>query len=127
MTEPAVIKMLTLSRDQNESRESVLQKLNIVPLVIAYELDPCDELKAAELSAGRRIPKLNLRMWHQCLSGLWGKRAACICILEIRWTLTRRRRCGECYRPADGRLTIVCIEPMSGLGSGFMASRCPIL
>ena len=32
VTEPAVIKMLTLSRDQNESRESVLKSLNIVPL-----------------------------------------------------------------------------------------------
>ena len=31
----------------------MLSDLNIVPLVIAYEVDPCDALKAAELPRAR--------------------------------------------------------------------------
>lgn len=52
-TEPAVIKMLSLSRDkQIESVGQTLASLKIVPVAIAYELDPCDALKAAEKAAG---------------------------------------------------------------------------
>ena len=49
-TEPAVIKMLSLSR--NKSEESFgehIAALHIVPVTISYELDPCDALKAREL------------------------------------------------------------------------------
>jgi len=49
-TEPAVIKMLSMSR--NKSQQSFgehIANLNIVPVAISYELDPCDELKAEEL------------------------------------------------------------------------------
>lgn len=52
VTEPAVIKMLALSRDKGEDIGQVLQSLCIVPLAISYELDPCDGMKAAELAAG---------------------------------------------------------------------------
>jgi len=49
-TEPAVIKMLAMSRDkQVESFSDVVNALGIVPVSISYELDPCDELKAREL------------------------------------------------------------------------------
>ena len=49
-TEPAIIKMLSLSRDKkNESFGDHIAGLRIVPLAISYELDPCDDLKAAEL------------------------------------------------------------------------------
>ncbi|MEE4203089.1 MAG: 1-acyl-sn-glycerol-3-phosphate acyltransferase [Halieaceae bacterium] len=52
-TEPAVIKMLSLSRDKRtESVGETLAALKIVPLAISYEVDPCDTLKAAELAAG---------------------------------------------------------------------------
>lgn len=52
-TEPAVIKMLGLSRDRKtESVADVLGSLHIVPVAIAYEIDPCDGMKAAELAAG---------------------------------------------------------------------------
>mgnify|MGYP001142067085 CR=1 FL=1 len=51
-TEPAVIKMLALSRDKGEDVGEVLRSLQIVPLSISYELDPCDAMKAAELAAG---------------------------------------------------------------------------
>jgi 1-acyl-sn-glycerol-3-phosphate acyltransferase len=49
-TEPAVIKMLSLSRDkrQEEFGEHIAG-LGIVPVAISYELDPCDARKANEL------------------------------------------------------------------------------
>lgn len=49
-TEPAIIKMLAMSQDkQQESFQDFIATLNIVPVAISYELDPCDALKAHEL------------------------------------------------------------------------------
>ena len=49
-TEPAIIKMLDLSRDKKERIFSEhIAELSIVPVAISYELDPCDDLKAKEL------------------------------------------------------------------------------
>ncbi len=49
-TEPAIIKMLGMSRDKrNESFGEHIAGLGIVPVAISYELDPCDALKANEL------------------------------------------------------------------------------
>lgn len=49
-TEPAIIKMLTLGRDKvTETFADYVAALNIVPVSISYELDPCDALKANEL------------------------------------------------------------------------------
>ncbi len=49
-TEPAVIKMLSMSRDKrSESFAEHIALLGIVPVAISYELDPCDALKAREL------------------------------------------------------------------------------
>jgi Acyltransferase len=49
-TEPAVIKMLGMSRDKaNQSFGEHIASLGIVPVSISYELDPCDALKANEL------------------------------------------------------------------------------
>ena len=57
-TEPAVIKMLSLSQDRKlESIEDALASLNIVPLAISYELDHCDGAKAAELAGGADYTK----------------------------------------------------------------------
>ena len=57
-TEPAVIKMLSLSRDRNtETVGDALARLCIVPVAISYELDPCDAMKAAELAAGSGYTK----------------------------------------------------------------------
>lgn len=51
-TEPAVIKMLGMSRDkQSQSFGEHVASLGIVPVAISYELDPCDGLKARELCA----------------------------------------------------------------------------
>jgi 1-acyl-sn-glycerol-3-phosphate acyltransferase len=49
-TEPAVIKMLAMSRDkQRQDFGEHIASLGIVPVAISYELDPCDALKAREL------------------------------------------------------------------------------
>ena len=49
-TEPAVIKMLGMSRDKaSQGFGEHIASLGIVPVSISYELDPCDALKANEL------------------------------------------------------------------------------
>ncbi len=50
-TEPAVIKMIGMSRDKKGSQSfgEHIASLRIVPVAISYELDPCDALKANEL------------------------------------------------------------------------------
>ncbi|MEH6580959.1 MAG: 1-acyl-sn-glycerol-3-phosphate acyltransferase [Halioglobus sp.] len=49
-TEPAIIKMLAMSRDKrSEEFAAHIGNLGIVPVAISYELDPCDAMKAAEL------------------------------------------------------------------------------
>ncbi len=49
-TEPAVIKMLAMSRDKStQTFGEHIASLAIVPVAISYELDPCDALKANEL------------------------------------------------------------------------------
>ena len=51
-TDTAVLKMLTLSgRDSNLEFTEAMRRLNPVPVVIQYEWDPCDVLKARELVA----------------------------------------------------------------------------
>lgn len=50
-TEPAIVKMLSLSRDRKtEAFGDHVASLRIVPVSISYELDPCDALKAHELA-----------------------------------------------------------------------------
>lgn len=46
-TAPAIIKMLTLGSDK--PAEQALADLNIIPVAISYEWDPCDLMKANEL------------------------------------------------------------------------------
>jgi hypothetical protein len=49
-TEPAIIKMLAINRDRRvEEVQDYIKRLRIVPVVISYEYDPCDGLKAKEL------------------------------------------------------------------------------
>ncbi len=50
MTNPALIKMFYLSqRKGGLGFSDFINELNIVPMVISYEFDPCDRLKAREL------------------------------------------------------------------------------
>ena len=74
LTEPAVIKMLALSRARGEAPEAVLTELNIVPLVISYEVDPCDALKAAELAAGGEYVKAEFEDVSSIARGITGEK-----------------------------------------------------
>lgn len=47
-TETALVKMLSMAR-RKEGAAQALRALNIVPVSISYEFDPCDRLKAEEL------------------------------------------------------------------------------
>lgn len=49
VTDPAIIKMLGMSR--NDDRVASLAELNIVPMTVSYEWEPCDKLKTLELYA----------------------------------------------------------------------------
>jgi len=55
-TQPAVLKMLTLSADKNLDFLDQVKALNICPVSISYEFDPCDYLKAAEMQLKRDNP-----------------------------------------------------------------------
>ena len=49
-TEPAIIKMFYVSqRKSGRSFGDVIGALNIVPVAVSYEVDPCDAMKAREL------------------------------------------------------------------------------
>jgi 1-acyl-sn-glycerol-3-phosphate acyltransferase len=48
-TNPAVLGMLTLSRPKSLPLADYIRELNIVPVAISYELDPCDGAKAREV------------------------------------------------------------------------------
>jgi len=50
-TNPALIKMLGLSKPKEMPISDYLSRLNIVPVSISYEWDPCDIDKAVELAA----------------------------------------------------------------------------
>ncbi len=53
-TAPAILKMLTMG--QNGSFIDNVKNLNICPVTISYEYDPCDYLKAWEMQAKRDNP-----------------------------------------------------------------------
>ena len=61
-TQDAVLKMLAMGYERGERREErgenadALRELNIVPLTISYEYDPCDYLKAQEFQQKRDNP-----------------------------------------------------------------------
>ena len=53
-TEPAVIKMLMLAAERNADPAHTLNALNIRPVSISYQYDPCDLYKARELSQDKQ-------------------------------------------------------------------------
>lgn len=55
LTNPAVVGMLTLNRPKTMDFSEYVRSLNIVPVSISYEYDPCDSAKAHELHAQRTI------------------------------------------------------------------------
>jgi len=50
-TETALLKMLALSKESDQSFAQATGELNIIPVAISYEYDPCDADKACELYA----------------------------------------------------------------------------
>ncbi|MCQ2310551.1 MAG: acyltransferase [Paludibacteraceae bacterium] len=55
-TQPAVLKMLTMTKDEGHNTVlDTLKALNICPVSISYEYDPCDYLKAQEMQLKRDI------------------------------------------------------------------------
>lgn len=56
-TQDAVLKMLAMGYEKNDNGDiaDALRELNIVPLTISYEYDPCDYLKAQEMQNKRDI------------------------------------------------------------------------
>jgi len=78
-TEPAVIKMLAISRGKGSSFVEHIKKLRIVPVVISYEYDPCDALKARELFHTDRYGEYNKSEnedLKSIASGLKGRKGA---------------------------------------------------
>jgi 1-acyl-sn-glycerol-3-phosphate acyltransferase len=54
-TDPAVLKMLALAwRDGSSRFDDFVQRVQIVPVAVSYELDPCDRRKAHELAVTER-------------------------------------------------------------------------
>lgn len=50
-SDPAIIKMFAINDGRGEDFGDFIKSLNIVPVSISYEYDPCDVMKAAELHA----------------------------------------------------------------------------
>ena len=50
-TNPALVSMFQLSKRKELPLSEIISNLNILPVAISYEWDPCDELKAGELAA----------------------------------------------------------------------------
>lgn len=50
-TDPAILKMFYMAQRKQRSFSEAVERLNIVPVSIAYEFDPCDRAKAKELYA----------------------------------------------------------------------------
>lgn len=48
-TEPALLKMLALSKQKEQSFAHAIGELKVVPVAVSYEIDPCDATKAREL------------------------------------------------------------------------------
>jgi len=50
-TEPALLKMLALSKQKEQTFGDAIRELNVVPVAISYEFDPLDAAKGMELYA----------------------------------------------------------------------------
>lgn len=50
-TDPALLKMIYMAHRKQRTLSEMVWRLNIVPVSIAYEFDPCDALKARELAS----------------------------------------------------------------------------
>jgi hypothetical protein len=68
-TNPAVLKMLYLGpRREGISFNDFVERINIVPVAVSYELDPCDVLKARELHRTEKAGSYRKRKGEDLLS-----------------------------------------------------------
>jgi hypothetical protein len=73
-TQESVLKMLAMGSEEEKPVEQ-LRDLNIVPLTISYEYDPCDYLKATEFQQKRDNPaykKSKADDEKNMREGIWG-------------------------------------------------------
>jgi 1-acyl-sn-glycerol-3-phosphate acyltransferase len=77
-TEPAIIKMFAINRTRGiEGFSDYIKRLRIVPVAISYEYDPCDILKARELSHKAKhgnYKKAENEDFNSIASGLMGQK-----------------------------------------------------
>ncbi|MFE8071741.1 1-acyl-sn-glycerol-3-phosphate acyltransferase [Marinobacteraceae bacterium S3BR75-40.1] len=75
-TDPAIIKMLAMApKREGEAFADTVKRLNIVPVAISYEYDPCDIRKARELAArarGETVAKGRTDDMESIIAGLVG-------------------------------------------------------
>ena len=58
-TNPALISMLLLNKEKTTSISDYLAQINIIPVAISYEFDPCDQQKAIELATKESTGEYN--------------------------------------------------------------------
>lgn len=79
-TDPGIIKMLSMaerSRQRDKPMADIFSRLNIVPVSISYEYDPCDVNKARELEAaaeGREYRKQAFEDMRSIAAGITGQK-----------------------------------------------------
>ena len=76
-TDPALLKMFHMSQRKERDLTEMVKRLNIVPVSIAYELDPCDAAKANELAAkadGSEYTKSEFEDLQSIVQGIVGNK-----------------------------------------------------
>lgn len=80
-TQASVLKMLAMSGDKDKELLERIKELNITPVCINYEYDPCDYLKAQEMQLKRDNPAWKKQKQDDILSmktGIQGKKGSVI-------------------------------------------------
>lgn len=74
-TDAALLKMLYMSQRKQQSFAKAIERLNIVPVTISYEFDPCDVHKAKEMAvknAGGQYAKSEFEDVESIVAGITG-------------------------------------------------------
>lgn len=77
ISNPAIISMLALTKEKQESFPAFMRRANIVPVSISYEWDPCDMAKARELTLLQRdgvYRKAEHEDFQSIATGITGKK-----------------------------------------------------
>lgn len=74
-TDVSILKMLTLSGEGNDIKEKLIQ-LNITPVTVSYEWEPCDAMKVRELylSRDKNYIKADDEDFNSIIGGLTGEK-----------------------------------------------------